>query len=609
MLRAAVEDLHHQDRTVYGVSTTAKAARTLERETGMRSDTIAKLVHEWGLPERPPDPEWRLPASTTLIVDEAGMIGTPNLHRLIELADQQHWRLALVGDPRQLQAVGRGGMFTELCNTGRAIELEHIHRFTEPWEAEASLLLRQGDPRALDLYQDHGRIRAGTLAEHLDHFATTWIANHHHGDTTALMASTNQQVDAINARVQTVRRDLGHIQDVHPVLIGDGESADIGGVVATRRNHRHLTTTAGERVRNRDLWTVTDTHDNGDLTLTPLAGHGTITLPAEYVAEHVRLGYAATEMGTQPDTVTVTGSVELASNATSCRNLYVAMTRGRRDNTVCVITDTHDTADARDILDTIIAIDRADVPATTQRRNLDTQDRQPQPVHRLQPRFEIPDWFEPLRQTTTRQLATAVENYEDDQQQTARIDNDVDNAEQRLKAARNSAAPFEQAITRTVDAYTVARECRDTLADELATTKRRDRPLLRSALTIAGDDLTHADTAQATALDAAAPARSVVSNTAAVLRAARDRQRNHRLLERLSIHPETIEYFTERLQALDTWRHWANGHTIQPDRLEHAAHTLHADAARSPQLRALRDTLPVPAAIVRAEVVPELSIG
>ena len=132
MLRAAVEDLHRQGRTVYGVSTTAKAARTLERETGMRSDTIAKLVHEWGLPERPPDPEWRLPAGTTLIVDEAGMIGTPNLHRLIELADQQHWRLALVGDPRQLQAVGRGGMFTELCNTGRAIELEHIHRFTEP---------------------------------------------------------------------------------------------------------------------------------------------------------------------------------------------------------------------------------------------------------------------------------------------------------------------------------------------------------------------------------------------------------------------------------------------------------------------------------------------
>ena len=99
-------------------------------------------------------------------------------------------------------------MFTELCATGRTIELEHVHRFHQPWEAEASLLLRHGNPRALDLYQEHHRIRAGTLDEHLDYFARTWTTNHRHGDTTAVMASTNQHVDAINDRVQTVRQQL-----------------------------------------------------------------------------------------------------------------------------------------------------------------------------------------------------------------------------------------------------------------------------------------------------------------------------------------------------------------------------------------------------------------
>ena len=606
MLRAAVDDLGRHGRHVYGLSTTAKAARTLERETGMRSDTIAKLVHEWGLPERPPDPEWQLPAGTTVVVDEAGMIGTPNLHRLTELASANDWRLALVGDPRQLQAVGRGGMFTELCNTGRAIELEHVHRFTEPWEAAASLLLRQGDPRALDLYEEHGRIRAGTLAEHLDHFARTWINNNRHGDNTALMASTNQQVDAIDERVQTVRRHLGHVANEHPVLIGGGESADVGDVVATRRNHRHLTTTTGERVRNRDRWTVTETHDNGDISLTPITGGGVVALPAEYVVEHVRLGYAATEMGTQSDTVTA--SVELASNATSCRNLYVAMTRGRQDNTVCVTTGTHDIADARDVLDMIIAIDRADIPATTQRRNLETQDRQPLPVPPLQPRYEIPDWFEPLRHATIAQLATAIRGHQDDQRQAVGIENDVAVAERRLHQARTAASPFEQAITRTTDAYTAARECRDTLADELVTARRRDRPLLRSALDIANHDLAHADTAKTAALDAATPARLDVTDTAAALRAARDHQRNHQLLEQLSGHPETIDYLTERLDALNTWHHWANGQKIPTDRLEHAAQTLHEDAAHSPELRALRDTLPVPSGIARTEIGPELSI-
>ena len=43
---------------------------------------------------------------------------------------QQHWRLVLVGDPHQLQAVGRGGLFHELCATGRTHELQRIHRFT-----------------------------------------------------------------------------------------------------------------------------------------------------------------------------------------------------------------------------------------------------------------------------------------------------------------------------------------------------------------------------------------------------------------------------------------------------------------------------------------------
>jgi len=187
------------------------------------------------------------------------------------------------------------------------------------------------------------------------------------------MASTNQQVDLINDRIQSVRHDHDQLDPSCPVLIGAGESAYTGDVVATRRNHRHLTTTTGERVRNRDLWTVTATHDNGDLTVTPMAGHGQITLPADYVREHVRLGYAATEMGTQSDTVTA--SLELASPARTCRNLYVAMTRGRQDNTVCVITETHDPCEARDVLDAILAIDRADIPAITQRRTLASQDR------------------------------------------------------------------------------------------------------------------------------------------------------------------------------------------------------------------------------------------
>ena len=115
MLAAAVDDLRRQGRPLFGLAPTAKAARILERDTGIVADTVAKLLYEWHRPDRAPGDRWRLPVGTTVVVDEAGMIGTPALHQLVVLAERQGWRLALVGDHRQLQAVGRGGLFHELC--------------------------------------------------------------------------------------------------------------------------------------------------------------------------------------------------------------------------------------------------------------------------------------------------------------------------------------------------------------------------------------------------------------------------------------------------------------------------------------------------------------
>jgi len=41
-------------------------------------------------------------------------------------------------------------MFAHLVDTGQVIELDRIHRFTQPWERDASLRLRDGDPAVLD---------------------------------------------------------------------------------------------------------------------------------------------------------------------------------------------------------------------------------------------------------------------------------------------------------------------------------------------------------------------------------------------------------------------------------------------------------------------------
>jgi hypothetical protein len=433
---------------MFGVTPTAKAAHVLARDTDMATDTVAKLLHEWSRLDRPPLDLYRLPVGSTVIVDEAGMIGTASLDQLVGLADVQGWRLALVGDPRQLQAVGRGGLFNELCATGRVHELARVHRFTQAWEAAASLQLRAGNPKAFDAYQAHDRIVAGPFDDHLRRLAVAWIAQTATGQQVAITTATNAHVNAINHAIQAARIRVGHLDAAMAVDVGNGEHAHPGDVVATRHNDRHLVTDTGHPVRNRDVWTVTATHPTGALTVTHLGGHGNVVLPDDYVRGHVQLGYAATEYGTQADTVDV--GIALISTATDHRGLYTGATRGRHDNRLNVVTDTDDVGEARDVLDTVLTLDRADIPAVTQRRQLARQDHAhaaptPAPVAvRPTQRCEMPDWLHDLYDETRTELHDAEQQATLADARIAELQHSLPDAEASLRAADIAYAPWKR---------------------------------------------------------------------------------------------------------------------------------------------------------------------
>ena len=327
MLDTAVYALQDRGRPVIGVAPTARGADVLHWEANLDADTVARLIWDFDNPG-PDSIAAGLPDGTTLIVDEAGMLNTADLHRLVEHVDRHRWRLVLVGDPYQLAPVGRGGMFTELCDSVRAIELDKLHRFTEPWEASASLALRRGDSRSLDVYEAFDRIRAGRLDRHLDTIADIWLDCDRRGETLAITTTRNDDVAVINEHIQRKRATVGQLDPGTIVPIGD-EWAMIGDVVATRHNNRRLRTSRGDHVRNRERWIVSATHPNGDLTVSRLHGHGAITLPAAYAAEFVELAYATTEYGAQG--VTADRSLTLATTATTGRGLYVGMTRAERE--------------------------------------------------------------------------------------------------------------------------------------------------------------------------------------------------------------------------------------------------------------------------------------
>lgn len=438
-LRHAADDLRAQHRRVFAVAPTAKAAKVLSGETGIHADTLAKLLHE--LRHGQPRGGYRLPAGTTLVLDEAGMCGTGALDELIALARAQRWRVVLVGDPRQLQAVGRGGMFDELCRTGRTHELATIHRFRHRWEQTASLQLRRGSTKALDAYFDHGRVTAGTFGELVDEASYRWLEHTEAGRSVAVVAETNEHVDALNHAIQQRRRDLGHLTGRSTKIAG-GETAAIGDIVVTRRNDRQLRSDRGEPVRNRERWVVTGVGGHGEMTVSHLGGLGRITLPSDYVRSQVQLGYAATAHGHQGDTVDV--SLTLVASATTHRSLYVGATRGRDHNQLLVITDTDEPAEARDVLERVLTNDRADVPAVTQRRTLAQQPR----------RAPRPEEAEAQLATARRALVEARREAEPYLRAVRDAGMTMDAASSRVDSARaamRGAAPWRRpALTRTL---------------------------------------------------------------------------------------------------------------------------------------------------------------
>ncbi len=138
----------------------------------------------------------------------------------------------------------------------------------------------------------------------------------------------------------------------------------IGDEIATRHNDRRLLTDRGVTVKNRAVWTIDTISADGAVTVTGKAG--TVTLPGEYVTEHVDLAYARTGMGGQGRTVT--GGLFYSDGATDLRNLYVPLTRGTETNEAFFATTGEETA--LDVFIRSMSTDWIDQPAHTRRDEL-----------------------------------------------------------------------------------------------------------------------------------------------------------------------------------------------------------------------------------------------
>ncbi|WP_447645223.1 MobF family relaxase [Nocardioides zeae] len=308
-------------------------------------ETLSKLVHHLRKDSLDRAPDWvrEVGPRTLLVIDEAGMAPTTDLADAIDHAINRGASVRLVGDDRQLAAVGAGGILRDiatddpagpLSSTGGAVTLSEVMRFHDGAEATATLAIRDGDHTALGFYTDRDRIHVGDLTTATDHAFAAWQRDRQARKTTLMLAPTRDLVAELNTKARNQRlADLTAQASTTAAAVlelADGTHASPGDTVITRRNDRALRLTSADWVKNGDRWTIQDIHPDGSAHVRHDRLGRSVLLPATYVAEHLQLGYATTIHGAQGTTV---DTAHLVLTGDEDRNLlYVGLTRGREAN-------------------------------------------------------------------------------------------------------------------------------------------------------------------------------------------------------------------------------------------------------------------------------------
>ena len=264
-----------------------------------------------------------------IIVDEASLASMTNWGSLMDLAEHFGAKLLVLGDTHQIDSPEAGGGLQMMARKLGYAQLSEVHRFTEQWQKDASVQLRAGDVQAVVAYDEHGMLHGGTYEQMAEGAARAFLADHLAGKDSLLIAQTNTEARDLSRRVQGFLREWGHVSG-ESVGLRDDQRAWTGDILTARHNDRGLINSDRLRLVSAGAAQViverrVEMADGSVTWSEPFA------LPAEYVHEHVDLGYAQTWTTSQGRTVADSAHSLVASTA-GRNGFYESMTRAKVEN-------------------------------------------------------------------------------------------------------------------------------------------------------------------------------------------------------------------------------------------------------------------------------------
>lgn len=209
MLGVAREAWEREGYTVRGAALSGIAAENLEGGSGIQSRTIASLEHAWGQGRE------QLGPKDVLVVDEAGMIGSRQMERVLSQARDAGAKVVMVGDPEQLQAIEAGAAFRSITERHGAAEISDVRRQHEDWQKDATRALATGRTgEAVHAYATHGMVHAAETREAargelVDRWDAQRLADP--DKTRIILTHTNAEVRDLNLAARDRLRDAGEL--------------------------------------------------------------------------------------------------------------------------------------------------------------------------------------------------------------------------------------------------------------------------------------------------------------------------------------------------------------------------------------------------------------
>lgn len=317
MLGVAREVWETAGYTVRGAALSGIAAENLEGGSGIASRTIASFEHAWA---RDRD---RLTARDVLVVDEAGMVGTRQLQRVLAEAAGAGAKVVMVGDVQQLQAIEAGAGFRLLAERHGAAEIGEVRRQAEQWMRDATRMFATGRTgEAVAAYGQAGMVYASDTRDAArDALIDRWDTERRAApaDTRIILTHMNKEIAMLNQaareRLQT-QGELGRDVTVQTER-GERQFAQNDRILFLK-NEREL------GVKNGSLGTI---ERAGRDTLAVRLDDGRKVEVDLKIYAHVDHGYAATVHKTQG--MTVDRTHVLATPGMDAHSSYVALSRHR----------------------------------------------------------------------------------------------------------------------------------------------------------------------------------------------------------------------------------------------------------------------------------------